>query len=150
MQIELREGTVDDAPSLAALSSQLGYVTTAAEMRSRLYSIRNSEQDVVYVAVAGNVVVGWIHGFCTLRLESGWFSEVGGIVVDENYRSKSVGKMMVEKLKQWSLDKGMPIIRVRVKKERTEAHSFYLKQGFTKTKDQMVYDTTLAGNVSLP
>jgi GNAT superfamily N-acetyltransferase len=150
MEIELRESTVDDAPSLAALSSQLGYVTTAAEIRSRLYSIQNSEQDVVYVAVVGNVIVGWVHGFCTLRLESGWFSEVGGIVVDENYRSNSVGKMMLDKLKQWSLGKGMAALRVRVKKERTEAHNFYLKQGFTKTKDQMVYDAALAGNVSLP
>jgi GNAT superfamily N-acetyltransferase len=150
MQIELREGTVEDAPSLAALSSQLGYVTTAAEMRARLYSIRNSQQDVVYVAVVGNVVIGWIHGFCTLRLESGWFGEVGGVVVDENYRSNSVGKMMMDKLREWSIGKGMPVLRVRVKKERAEAHSFYLKQGFTKTKEQMVYDAALVGNVSLP
>jgi GNAT superfamily N-acetyltransferase len=143
MEIEIRDAGVEDAPQLAALSSQLGYIATAAKIRSRLNTIRNSELDVVYVAVVGGIVVGWVHGFCTVRLESGWFSEIGGIVVDQNYRMKTVGKRMIEQLKQWALAKGMTLLRVRVHKARSDAHEFYLGQGFSETKEQKVFDAVL-------
>ncbi len=46
----------------------------------------------LYVALADERVVGWIHGFYTLTLESGPFVAIAGLVVDENCRRSGVGR----------------------------------------------------------
>jgi GNAT superfamily N-acetyltransferase len=76
-------------------------------------------------------------------LESNPFVEVGGLVVDENYRSKGIGKKLVEQIKQWCVEKHISTLRVRSQVKRKEAHQFYLANGFTEIKEQKVFQINL-------
>jgi GNAT superfamily N-acetyltransferase len=143
MNIQIREAAVADAPLLAGLSVQLGYPATASEIEERLNAMGDGDKDVVFVAVLEEVVFGWIHVFCTLRLESGIFGEIGGLVVDENHRGKGIGRLLVEKAKEWSLKSGLSKLRVRCNAVRVEAHYFYLRQEFNEVKEQKVFELRL-------
>jgi GNAT superfamily N-acetyltransferase len=84
--------------------------------------------------------IGWIHAFKTLRIESKPFIEIGGLVVDENYRGKGVGKLLINAIKNWSEQEEISTIRVRCHTKRKEAHLFYNKLGFSESKEQKIFE----------
>ncbi len=43
-----------------------------------------------FVAIIEGKIIGWIHAFKALRIETKPFIEIGGLVVDEIYREKKV------------------------------------------------------------
>ena len=43
-------------------------------------------------------------------------------------------------MKRWAEAKGVGLIRLRSNVVRTDAHRFYERQGFTKTKEQFVFE----------
>lgn len=85
-------------------------------------------------------MVGWVHGFYSLRVESDPFIEIGGLVVDENHRQKGIGVQLVEKVNTWASTKGCNKLRVRCNTIRLESHEFYNLIGFTLNKEQKVFD----------
>ncbi|WP_157593738.1 hypothetical protein [Pontibacter actiniarum] len=70
MNLHLRTLTLHDAEAIANLSSQLGY-QASAETRVWLQEILESKDHCAFGAVLGDQLIGCIHGFYTLRLESG-------------------------------------------------------------------------------
>jgi GNAT superfamily N-acetyltransferase len=138
--IYIRHISVKDAVSVAALSLELGYSMTANEMMVNIAAIDKSICDVAYVAVLDEVVVGWIHVFYTIRLESGPFCEIGGLVVSKNVQGKGVGKQLVEKARKWAAERNINKLRVRCNVIRAGAHEFYIKSGFTENKEQKVFE----------
>jgi GNAT superfamily N-acetyltransferase len=129
------------AQRIAILSEQLGYSATSADILRRIHAILDSSSDAAYVAlVEDHLVVGWIHVFYTLRLETAPFCEIGGLVVHEEWRGKGIGGALVEHAKIWTGTKGIDILRVRSNVIREDAHNFYLGQGFLKLKQQAVFE----------
>jgi GNAT superfamily N-acetyltransferase len=51
----------------------------------------------VYVAEADGALIGWVHVFVNYSLLADTPAEVAGLVVDENYRSRGVGRILMEK-----------------------------------------------------
>jgi hypothetical protein len=49
-ELKIRRPKIADAPQIAALTGQLGYPATAAEMRKRLLGIKTATQHAVFVA----------------------------------------------------------------------------------------------------
>jgi GNAT superfamily N-acetyltransferase len=96
------------------------------------------------VAFHQKKIVGWIHVFQTTRLESGSFCEIGGLVVDDQYRRKGIGKLLIQHIKPWCLSKGNPALRVRCNTKRKEAHEFYFQLGFNENKEQKVFEINLS------
>jgi len=58
--MHIRESTDEDAAAVAVLITQLGYPTTAEEMRSRLRRIAADAQYVSLVALEHTEVVGFL------------------------------------------------------------------------------------------
>ncbi|MDX5422095.1 MAG: GNAT family N-acetyltransferase, partial [Hymenobacteraceae bacterium] len=85
-------------------------------------------------AVLDDRLIGWIHGFYTLRLQSGAFVELRGLVVDENYRRTGAGRKLVEQVRAWAKQKGVRKVRVRCNTKRTDTHTFYKAIGFEEVK----------------
>jgi GNAT superfamily N-acetyltransferase len=48
-----------------------------------------------------------------MRLETKTFIEIGGLVIDENYRGKGIGKILVSKIKEWCIEQKISSLRVR-------------------------------------
>lgn len=143
MSTSTRVATINDVEYITELSCQLGYETTREKIRQRLTEILNHADNCVFVAVNDAKVIGWIHGFYSLRIESESFVEIGGLVVDKNYRKTGIGKLLIETVYEWSNLKKCNNIRVRSNTIRKEAHQFYKNLGFTETKEQKVFGKQL-------
>ncbi len=92
-----------------------------------------------WVAVEGENIIGWTHAFQPLYIESLPFVEVGGLVVDEAYRGKGVGKALVNRIKDWCMEQRVYTLRLRTQVKRLDAHQFYRALRFEEIKEQKVF-----------
>jgi len=91
------------------------------------------------------VIVGYLVGWLirkkmpyrTLKQQA----ELENMFVMRNYRSKGVGKMLVDEFKRWAKEKGVDNIKVTASGANKRAIEFYRKCGF---KD---YELTLEMNI---
>lgn len=140
MPVDVRGATLDDATAMARLSGELGYPTSTEEARERLAAILSSAEHLVLVARSEGETVGWIHAFAALRVESGRFAEVGGLVVSGRHRGAGIGRRLLAAAEAWAAGEGMEHLRVRSRSTRRDAHRFYERLGFDRTKQQDVFD----------
>ncbi|MGF1672048.1 MAG: GNAT family N-acetyltransferase [Balneolaceae bacterium] len=143
MKFLIRNVEIEDSESLTELSNQLGYKSELIEVQKRLMEILKNNDNCVFMALEGEKIVGWGHGFYSRRVESDPFVEIGGLVVDIEYRKKGIGKLLVEEIKRWASTKKCKKVRVRCNTIRKETHIFYQKLGFEITKNQKVFDKRL-------
>lgn len=140
-KIIIREAQLSDAVHITELNEQLGYPSTTNGVEERLTEMLNSDsQKIVVAAIDNEKVVGWIHVFGTIRLESTRFAEIGGLVVSLEMRGKRIGEKLVEKAEEWAMEKGYKKIRVRCQVKRERAHNFYEKVNFLCVKEQKVFE----------
>ena len=144
MHLTTREATMDDVAAITELSNQLGYVITEATTKQNLQSILAESKDLVTVAIYDERVAGWIHVFRTVRLESGAFFEIGGLVVAQQYRRKGIGRSLIAHAKDWCSKTAVTSLRVRCNVKRKEAHDFYRSLGFNESKEQKVFEINLS------
>lgn len=128
------------AHDISVLSAQLGYPASDADIRKRLQALAKSPSHAVYVACEEGKVLGWIHVFHAVILETGAFCEIGGLVTDEKHRGRGIGRLLVNKALDWMAEQGVTIMRVRSQVKRKEAHAFYLNAGFREIKEQKVFE----------
>lgn len=144
MNLIIRQALVTDKEAIAQLSDQLGYKTSAAETESRIEELLTNKEHCLFVCVDGEQVIGWVHGFYALRVESERFVEIGGLVVNEIYRRKGVGKLLVNTIVEWARQININKVRLRCNTKRKDSHLFYLGIGFSETKEQKVFDINLS------
>lgn len=125
---------------ICALTSQLGYENSQASMHKQLEALLASKIDGIFVAIAEEKTVGWIHCGYRLTLEGPPFVEILGLVVDVTFRKQQIGKKLIEAVKNWSQAFEIDKIRVRCNIKRLESHEFYKSTGFEETKRQVVFD----------
>ena len=138
--VEIREITEKDAQRVSELATQLGYASNMEQTLIRIESITSRKENCAFVAVIENKVVGWIHGFYTLRIESDPFAEIGGLIVDSAYRKLNIGKQLVETVNLWAKTHQVKKLKVRCNTKRFESHKFYEQIGFKENKRQVVFE----------
>lgn len=138
MEISIDKVAISDAAGIARLSEQLGYAATTIQIQKRLHLLHGHPEHGVFGAYLNGKIIGWVHAFFALRVESDSFVEIAGLVVEEQYRGKGVGGRLVEAVAQWALPFNCPL-RVRCNEKRTASHQFYLKAGFEERKTQKVF-----------
>lgn len=139
----LREISVNDAAQITSLSAQLGYAISIEDTASQIALVISHPDHCAIVIVENEKIIGWIHAFKTFRLESKPFVEIGGLVVDENYRGKGVGKKLINYIKKWCRENHFSLLRVRTNIKRKDAHIFYNKIGFRESKEQKIFETSV-------
>ncbi|MGC4082537.1 MAG: GNAT family N-acetyltransferase [Vicinamibacterales bacterium] len=137
--VMIRPVALADADAVAALSGELGYPTSAEAMRARLETLTAMPDHGVFVACRDGAVLGWIHVAAVLHLQSEPRAEIGGLVVTSSARSQRVGARLVAAAEQWARDHGFTTIVVRSQIKREEAHRFYLREGYERTKTSAVF-----------
>lgn len=143
MKILIRTAEIEDSRSITELSNQLGYPSEIIEVQKRLMELLQNNDNCVFIALEGEKVVGWVHGFYSRRIESESFVEIGGLVVDIEYRKKGIGKLLINEINKWPSTKQCKRIRVRCNTVRKESHLFYQQLGFEINKEQKVFDRRL-------
>jgi N-acetylglutamate synthase-like GNAT family acetyltransferase len=136
----VRQARRSDCEEIAELCGQLGYSSTAEEIRNRLGEMRDPSHHAVYVAeLQDGSVVGWI-GICVFRavaVES--FAEISGLIVDEAMRSRGIGKALLNAAQEWTRHAELDVLTVRTNVLRDRAHRFYETSGFELLKTQKVF-----------
>ena len=136
----LRRACEQDSAELARLAGQLGYPASGEEMQRRFKRLRASANDAVFVAELGDGgLVGWVHGVLSQSLESEYRVEIAGLVVDERFHRRGVGRDLVQRMESWALEHGAEQASVRCRTTRAEAHRFYESMGYIQTKTQVVF-----------
>lgn len=140
MEILVRQITIKDAATVAELSRQLGYPLSIEQIQRNIQAVTESTDHDTFVAVHENQVVGWIGVEQAIMIESLPYCEINGLVIDENFRGQGIGKLLIEKAKQWAMERGNQKIGLRCNVKRTEAHLFYRHLGFSAIKQQTNFE----------
>ena len=123
-----------DAAALAELMTQLGYPTTAEEMRERLDAILRHSNFATFVAVEEDEVCGMIGLSASLSYER---NESGGkiivLVVHERMRGRGIGRALLAAAEDHFARAGIRRVVVTSRFEREGAHAFYESLGYTRT-----------------
>lgn len=123
-----------DLADITSLMSELGYETTEREVTKRLSKLNSNPDYHTLVAGIDNQVVGLLGLHIGLSYEfSGCYGRVVCLIVNQHYRKNGIGKQLIARAKEIIIEKGGSAITLNSgnRAEREDAHSFYLKNGFT-------------------
>jgi GNAT superfamily N-acetyltransferase len=142
--ITIRKAQPEDARVVALLSEQLGYPASSEDILNRLSHIKSDESHVVYVAeLTDKQVIGWVHIHTCPLIIADAVAEIKGIVVEEKYRDKGVGKLLMAHAEEWARKKGCKIIWVSSNTKREGVHYFYQRIGYDNVKISRIFHKTL-------
>ena len=141
--LSMRRLTVDDAGAAAELCSQLGYPSSADDLRKRIEERSRSTDSIALAAVVDGQIVGWIDAFIEQHLQSSASAVIGGLVVRDDSRGLGIGKRLCLEIEEWARSKSIPVLRVRSQIKREDAHRFYLREGYSKVKTSLVFEKPL-------
>ena len=139
-----RNAEVGDAERLAELAGQLGYTTTREEVGHRIARYAGLGDERVIVAVHGGRVVGWTSAAVVDHFYLPRYVEISGLVVDASMRGRGIGALLVAEVERWAAGKKVGIVRLRANVVRTDAHRFYERHGFSRTKTQFSFEKPVA------
>jgi len=133
-----------DYDRMADLAGQLGYPCTGQQLRVRLDQMANSNEYAVYVAeLSGGQIAGWI-GVCLFRaVELDSCAEISGLIIDQQVRSRGIGKVLIGAAEEWARSRGCDAIVVHSNAKRSRAHRFYANNGYQHIKTQKLLLKTL-------
>lgn len=130
----IRPATINDSMSIRNLLEQLGYPNSVPFVEERLVKLLSKEDDEVFVYEDEGQVVGFITLHYTVHLGyENEFCEIMYFTVDENVRSKGVGRQLEEFCTQRATNRGCEQIEVFSSGHREDAHRFYKRQGYEET-----------------
>ena len=136
MKFTTREMMEKDAEAVNTLSKQLGYPLSIEQTLQNIKAILQSKDHTAFVAEYEHKIVGWIGAAHAIMIEVMPHCEMNGLVIDEHHRGMGIGKLLIDKVKQWAREKNNSKIGLRCNVKRTEAHLFYQHLGFTEIKQQ--------------
>lgn len=129
---------------MAKLVTQLGYPASEEDVLTRFKFIQNLAGHEIFVAVGDSLqVIGWIHILQFPTLEMTLSTELGGLVVDSEYRGRGIGKQLLAAAEKWSLNLGIKRLQFTSQMKRSEAHVFYQKQGYKIIKNSFYFSKDL-------
>lgn len=144
MNINICEAKIENAAEISRLTTELGYVADEAMSKEWLSYLLNSENHHVLVALsASKNVVGWLVIEKRISLETGFKSEITGLIVGEKYRRLGLGQKLVLAALNWARNLGLKKVVVRSNIQREESHDFYHSIGFSFKKTAHNYEAEL-------
>lgn len=143
MNIRVREMQRLDAAAVTRLTNQLGYAIPEELTGEYINDILAQPGMCVLVVTENEMIRGWIQVFQTIRLESGRFCEIGGLIVEESARGNGCGRLLIKAAAAWTRKAGFNKLKVRCNIVRQQAHDFYESNGFIAEKQQKVFCLSL-------
>ena len=134
----IRDARLADAPVLADLLTELGYPSTADQIRDRLGRI-GADGGRIVVAERDGAVAGCLHVSAATNLTADRGAEIQALVVAAGARGSGIGRALVDAARAWALERGCRDLRVRTNVVRSGARAFYARLGFAPTKEQVVF-----------
>jgi aminoglycoside 6'-N-acetyltransferase I len=132
--ITVRHATIADADALADLVTELGYPTSAGQMRARLESILSKPEYSTLVALVDGRVAGFVGAMVQPFYEAdGPYGQLMALVVAADFRRRGVASALVQAAETLLLKRGVRVVVVNTSNHRTDAHAFYERSGYAFT-----------------
>lgn len=131
--ITIRHARIEDVKDMALLMTQLGYPTSAGEMRIRFESIAAHPDYCTLIAQAGDEIVGLAGLVKGLYYEyNGEYLRILAFVVKEPGRRRGIGQALLKACEQWGVSRGLnaAVLGSGNRPAREAAHAFYQKMGY--------------------
>lgn len=135
MQFEIRLAELNDAEKLLPLMEQLGYPQTIETLKSRINLFL--KQDGYGIALAEEIstrnIVGWIAwSKSNLIVSSAVRLHIEGLIVDQKFRGKGVGKALMRHVENIAENNTPCIIDLTSGERRAKdgSHEFYAALGY--------------------
>lgn len=133
--MKVRPATFEDCKTIYRFICELEN-TQFDYSRFEEYYIRNldNKDNIYLVATDSETVTGFLscHGQYLLHHMDKVF-EIQELYVDENYRSQKAGQLLIEALEAILKIQGYKYLEVASNIKRTNAHRFYISNGFAQT-----------------
>ena len=140
---QTRRASLADAAAVSRLASEWGYPSSAAIIRGRLERLIASSEHIALVAQVDGTIAGWATGEVRLSIGADPRVEITGLVVSTASRRLGIGRLLVTHLEHWALEKRIYDLFLRSNVARSEAHPFYERLGYERTKTQHAYKKVL-------
>ena len=139
VDLMVREVEAADMEALADLMTQLGYETRASEMQMRMETILANKHYATFVAVSKGKVCGMIGTLTGYTYEHNSPSaKILALVVSDKMRGRGVGETLIAAAEKDLAQRNIRRVAVNARFERTRAHKFYEKLGYTKNGFRLV------------
>jgi GNAT superfamily N-acetyltransferase len=108
-----------------------------APYEAALQEITDSPGATVLVAEEDGEVVGMcqVVTFRHLQQAGGLCAEIESMHVDERYRNRGIGGVLLTAAVDWARSMGCYRVQLTSNKARTAAHRFYLRHGFEESHE---------------
>jgi GNAT superfamily N-acetyltransferase len=137
--VNIRPASINDAHEIAALITQLGYLTSREQMEKRLEAIKTRPGYQSFVAEIKNDVVGSAGlGIEHFYERDGLCGRLLALVVDESFRGAGIGSALVQTAEAWFASQGARLVILTSRYARQEAHRFYKQLGYVDTGIRLV------------
>ena len=141
----IREIQTEDAPAIAAIICEsLGYETDGETVGAQIATIASDGHylSLVWVDDEGTVV-GFIHAveYQTLHRDGGW--DVISLAVARARQGEGIGSELLRGFEERIVQRGASYVRLNSRVERSLAHAFYERRGYTSDKLQKRFIKTL-------
>jgi len=142
----IRQAVETDLDSVISLLEQLGYPSRRIEMLARLRRIVDDPLNhQILLAQNGLQLLGLVHLQVRNTLMSESYVEIVSLVVDEQARGQGIGTALLKAAETWATGLQLNLMQLYTNKLRDEAHQFYLKNGYTKVKDSIMFKKSSGG-----
>jgi GNAT superfamily N-acetyltransferase len=132
--LTVRSAGVTDAKVIAQLVTQLGYISTPAQMETRLARLLSDGRHLVIVADVDGSVVGMASACTDYGVQhDAIFGRVTAAVVDAQSRGRGIGARLVRHIEDWCRERGCDRLTLTSASHRTAAHAFYIGLGYEQT-----------------
>jgi GNAT superfamily N-acetyltransferase len=129
--IELRTARPADAPALAGLLVELGYLQAAAELGPRIAALADTATDTVLVAEVDGRVVGMASLHVTPFFNEGRSrGRITALVVGSSQRGRGIGRHLLAAVDAAASTRGCGAVELTSSPHRHGAHRFYLAAGY--------------------
>ncbi|MBS1553836.1 MAG: GNAT family N-acetyltransferase [Bacteroidetes bacterium] len=127
----IRQASLLDVFYIQKLLGQLGYPDASLEMVSQKIQLHEDEDYHLLVAEDQSEVIAFIslHRFEFLHAQ-GKIGRITAFCVEERYRSKGVGAMLLAAAEKYLTEQGCTKLEVTSNLARERTHQFYLQNGY--------------------
>lgn len=156
MKIKIRKAKISDLENIAELEKQQNslhekfdyqYYAQDYDFKKKWIKLVkkklfNNRKSLFLVAVNENILVGFIHGDIrdNFLRQIKKYGHIDDIFIDEDYRNKKIGTMLVGKLMRWFKRNRILYVDLMVSLKNKAAVRFYEKLGFKEYERMMKKD----------
>ncbi len=151
--MSIRKAVLEDWEAISRLLTQLEYPGTAVFLRAKLERLLSDPAETLWVWAQPSplpaeplsapseppVILGFLSlHFIPQIAVQGDFARISYFAVDDEVRSKGIGRQLEETATRLAKEKNCALMEVHCHTRRTRAHEFYARQGWIESPKYLI------------